>query len=264
MNLEHYFGLAKPPFPKAASNDSLLDAPGFTTVIDRLHFALHRQTIALLVAESGCGKSTALFRFAQSLDAATYHVLPISMTTLKPFSFIAHIVTAAGLSAGRFKGETAAAFLRHLRSQPKRTVILIDEAHLLPDSCLEDLRLMTADNLDRDCPFFLVLVGQPLLRERIAEPQHYALAQRIGVRLRLRPLSESEIAPFLDRHLTAAGAHKSLFEPAAVSEIFHHSRGIPRLVQNIALEAMLAAMADAKSTVDAHAVQTAIVDLDSL
>ena len=265
MNLQSYFGLSGPPFPKTVTDKALLLNPALEQVLARLHFALERDTIALLVAESGCGKSTALSLFARSLDAASYHILATSLTTLKPFSFIASLGACTGLPSRRFKGESAASLLMHMRSQPKRTVILIDEAHLLPDSSLEDLRLLTADDLDRRSPFSLVLVGQPLLRDRIAEPQHYALWQRIGVRLRLRPLTESEVQIFLDRHLQAAGWRKktSLFEPAAVTETFHHSRGIPRLIQNIALDAMLAAMAADKKTVDAEAVGQAIVDMDA-
>jgi type II secretory pathway predicted ATPase ExeA len=264
MNLEEHFGLSHPPFPRAAQEASLLRTPAIEHALQKLRFALSRDTIALLVGESGSGKSTALSLFAQSLDAANFYVLKTSLTTLSPFSFIAHLVATIGLPGRRFKGETAAALLLHLRSQPKRTVILIDEAHLLPDASLEDLRLLSADNLDRQSPFSLVLVGQPMLRERLSEPLHYALLQRIGVRLRLRPLNQDEMDPFLERHLTAAGAkRKGVFEPQAVKEIFHHSRGIPRLVQNIALDSMLAAMGGGKITVDAQSVQQAIVDMEA-
>jgi type II secretory pathway predicted ATPase ExeA len=264
LSLEQHFGLTRPPFPRAVPADALLDHPALAHVLARLRFALERDTIALLCAESGCGKSTVLSLFAHSLDAATYHVLATSLTTLGPFSLLSHFGTALGLRGRRFKGETAAALLMHLRSQPRRTVILVDEAHLLPDSSLEDLRLLTADDLDRRSPFSLVLVGQPILRDRITEPQHYALWQRIGVRLRLRPLTEAEIPVFLDRHLQAAGAKKQrLFAPDAVAEIFHHSRGIPRLIQNLALDAMLAALAAGKDTVDADAVSQAVVDMEA-
>jgi type II secretory pathway predicted ATPase ExeA len=265
MTLEEHFGLSRLPFPKAVTDKALLMTPAIEQVLQRLHFALQRDTIALLAAESGCSKSTVLSLFARSLDAATYYVLSTALTTLSPFSFIAHLVATTGLPGRRFKGETAAALLSHLRSQPRRTVILVDEAHLLPDSSLEDLRLLTADGFDRQSPFALVLVGQPILRDRIAEPQHYALWQRIGVRLRLRPLSEQEVQLFIDRHLKAAGHKKkaSLFEPQAVADIFHHSRGIPRLVQNIAFDAMLDAMTAGKKTVDAEAVGHAIVDMEA-
>lgn len=262
MNLEEYFGLTQAPFLRAATPASLMRTQVHDQLLERLRFAVARDTIALLVAESGCGKSTTLSLFAQGLDAASYHVLSTSLTTLSPFSFIAHLVATLGLPGRRFKGETAAALIAHLRGQPKRTVVLVDEAHLLPDNSLEDLRLLTADNLDRGSPFALILVGQPILRERLAEPQHYALWQRIGVRLRLRPLNETEIAAFLEQHLKAVGCKRKVFELDAVAAIFHHSRGVPRLVLNIALDAMIATVAAGKKTVDAQAVQQAIIDTE--
>jgi general secretion pathway protein A len=265
MTLEEYFSLKTQPFPKAVTEKTLLMNPAIDNILGRMHFGLQRDTIVLFDAECGCGKSTVLSLFAKSLDAANYQVMHTALTTLSPFSFIAHLVAAYGLPGRRFKGETAAALLMHLRGQPKRTVVLIDEAHLLPDNSLEDLRLLTADNFDRQSPFSLVLVGQPLLRARLAEPRHYALWQRIGIRLRLRPLTEDEVQLFVDRHIKAAGYRKksSLFEPPAIAELFHHSRGIPRLVQNIALDGMLAAMAAEKTTVDAEAIGQAIIDMEA-
>jgi len=264
LTLEDHFGLTQTPFPKTAPEAALLRHPALAATLERLHFALHRDTIASLVAESGCGKSTALALFAKSLDAASHHVLATSLTTVGPFGLISHLATLCGLRPARFKGTTAAALIAHLRGLPKRTVLLIDEAHLLPDASLEDLRLLTADDLDRRSPFALVLVGQPLLKERLAEPQHYALAQRLGVRLRLRPLNEVEVPAFLERHLTAAGARKNPFEPEATTALFHHTRGIPRLVQNVALAAMLAALETGKKTIDATIVQQAVVDLEAV
>jgi type II secretory pathway predicted ATPase ExeA len=263
MTLEEYFELSATPFPKAANDKTLLINSAMEKVQGRLRFAIEHDTIAMVVADSGCGKSTALGCFTRSLDAATHNVITTSLTTLAPFSFISHLATTIGLPGHRFKGEAAAALLQHLRGLPKRTVLLIDEGHLLPDSSLEDLRLLTADDMDRRSPFALILVGQPLLRDRIAEPQHYALWQRVGVRVQLRPLCEQEVADFLARQMKAAGCRKkNVFEPGALSEIFRHSRGVPRLVQNIALQAMLTAMEAQKATVDAEAVQGAIVEMD--
>ena len=141
---------------------------------------------------------------------------------------------------------------------------IAEAAGLLPDESIEDIRLLTTDDFDRRSPFALVLAGQPRLRDRLAEPRHWALAQRIGVRLRLRPLTEAEVALFLDRHLKAAGAKKPLFDPAAVAAVFQHSRGIPRLVQNLALASALVAMSAGAKTIDQATVQQAVVDLEDL
>ena len=262
--LQEHFHLTGPPFPRLPPEGAILHHKGLEEVLARLRFALERDTIALLAAECGCGKSTALSLFAKSLDASSHQLVTLSLTTLGPFSLISNIATSLGLRPRRFKGDTAAALLGHLRSLPRRAVLLIDEAHLLPDESLEDLRLLTADDFDRRSPFSLVLCGQPVLRDRLAEPRHLALAQRIGVRIRLRPLAETEVADFLDGHMRAAGAATPLFDAQATATLFHHSRGIPRLVQNLALASAMAAMAAGVTQIDQAIVQQAVVDLEDL
>ena len=262
--LQEQFGFTQQPFPRVPPEEAILRHKGLEEVIARLRFALERDTIALLVADSGCGKSTALSMFARSLDASTYQIVTLSLTTLAPFSLISNIATSLGLKPRRFKGDTAAALLGHLRSLPRRTILVLDEAHLIPDESLEDLRLLTADEFDRRSPFSMVLCGQPRLRERLAEPRHAALSQRIGVRTRLRPLTEAEVGLFLALHLKAAGATQTVFDAQATAALFQHTRGVPRLVQNLALGAALTAMAAGSAIIDAVAVQQAVVDLEDL
>jgi type II secretory pathway predicted ATPase ExeA len=261
--IEDHFKLHHPPFPQSAAAAALLQHQSLKDALDRLRFALDRDAIALLTAESGCGKSTLLGSLARDLDATAYLVLYASLSTLGPFGLLSSLVAKLGLRPRRFKGETAQELIAHLRGLAKRSLVILDEAHLLPDASLEDLRLLTGESLDQKSPFALILAGQPLLRERLAEPQHYALAQRVAVRVRLRPLTDSEVALFLDKHLRAAGAQRNLFEPDATTLLFQHSRGIPRLVQNLALGALLAAASGGKKTVDADAVQQALLDQEA-
>jgi type II secretory pathway predicted ATPase ExeA len=261
--IEDHFKLHHPPFPQSAEASALLNNQSVKDALDRLRFALDRDGIALLTAESGCGKSTVLGCLARDLDATAYLVVYASLSTLGPFSLITSLVAKLGLRPRRFKGETAQDLIAHLRNQQKRALVILDEAHLLPDASLEDLRLLTGESLDKKSPFALVLAGQPLLRERLAEPQHYALAQRVTVRVRLRALTDSEVALFLDKHLRAAGAKSNLFEPDAVTLVFQHSRGVPRLAQNLALGALLAAASGGKKLVDADSVQQALLDQEA-
>ena len=261
--VEDHFKLHHPPFPQAVDKVALLQHSTLKDAVERLRFALDRDAIALLTAESGCGKTTVLAHLARELDPTAYNVVYSSMSSLNAFGLLSYLVTKAGLRPRRFKGDTAHELVAHCRSLAKRSLIIIDDAHLMPDNALEDLRLLTGDSLDKKSPFALVLAGQPLLRERLAEPVHYALAQRITVRARLRPLTDSEITLFLDKHLRTAGAKSNLFEPDAVTLIFQHSRGIPRLAQNLALGALLAAATANKKTVDVDCVQQALLDQEA-
>jgi type II secretory pathway predicted ATPase ExeA len=261
--VEEHFKLHCAPFPQVAEPNALLHHQSLKDALERLRFAIDRDGIALLCAESGCGKSTILGCLCRDLDPTAYQVVYSSLSSLGPFSLLSSLVAKLGMRARRFKGETAQELVAHLRGQPKRALIILDEAHLLPDQSLEDLRLLTADSLDKKSPFALVLAGQPLLRERMAEPQHYSLAQRITVRVRLRTLTDSEVALFLDKQLRACGAQRVLFEPDAVTLLFQHSRGVPRILQGLALGALLAAASGTKKAVDADSVQQALLELEA-
>ena len=261
--IESHFKLHRPPFPQSAEGPSLLHHTTLKDAQERLRFAIDRDGIALVTAESGCGKSTLLGCLCRELDPTAYLVVYSSLTTLSPFGLLSSLVAKLGLRSRRFKGETAQELIAHLRGLAKGVALILDEAHRMPDESLEDLRLLTADSIDKKSPFALVLAGQPLLRERLTEPQHVALAQRITVRVRLRPLTDSETTLFLDKHMRAAGAQRNLFEPDAVTLLFQHSRGIPRLVQNLALNAMLAAASANKKNVDADCVQQALLEAEA-
>ena len=261
--VEEHFKLHRHPFPQAAETAALLHHQGLKEALERLRFSVDRDGIALLSAESGCGKSTVLGCLVRDLDPTSHLVVYSSLSSLGPFGLLSNLVAKIGLRARRFKGETAHELVAHLRGLPKRTVIILDEAHLLPDASLEDLRLLTADSLEKKSPFALVLAGQPLLRERLTEPQHSARAPRIPVRVRMRPLTDSDVALFVDKHLRACGAQRTLFEPDAITLLFQHSRGVPRLIQGLALGALMAAASGTKKTVDADSVQQALLDTEA-
>jgi type II secretory pathway predicted ATPase ExeA len=261
--IEEHFHLHQPPFPKAATGPAVLQHEGLKEAQGRIRFAVERDSIALCSAESGCGKSTLLGSVEHDLDKTTHQVIYSSLCTLGPFSLLSSLASKLGLRPRRFKGETAQDLLAHLRGLSKRTVLLVDEAHVLPDPSLLDLRLLLGESLDPRSPFALVLCGQPLLRERLCEPLHYALNQRIAVRVRLRPLLDSEVVLFLDKHLRACGAQRNLFEPDAVTLLFQHSRGLPRLIQNLALGALLAAATANKKTADVDCVQQALLEQEA-
>jgi type II secretory pathway predicted ATPase ExeA len=261
--IEDHFKLHRPPFPQTAEPASLLHHQSLKDALERLHFAIDRDGIALLSAESGCGKSTVLGCLCRELDSTAYLVVYSALSSLKPFSLLSLLGAKLGLRSRRFKGETAHDLVTHLRGLPKKTVVVLDEAHAMPDASLEDLRLLTADSLDKKSPFSLILAGQPLLRERLTEPQHYSLSQRITVRVRLRTLTDSEVALFVDKHLRTCGAQRALFEPDAVTLLFQHSRGVARLVQSLALGALLAAASSGKKSIDADCVQQALLDQEA-
>lgn len=261
--IEDHFKLHRPPFPQLADGAALLSHQSHKSALERLEFAVERSGIALLTVESGCGKTTLLSAFERELDSSKYLFVYSSLTSLGPYSLLNSLATKLSIRPRRTKGETAHELLCSFRASTRRSALVIDEAHLLPDASLEDLRLLTGDSLTQPSPFALILAGQPLLRERLSDPQLHSLNQRITVRVRLRALTDSEVALFLDKHMRACGATRTIFEPDAVTLLFQHSRGVPRAIQSLALAALMAAAVASKKTVDADAVQQALLEQEA-
>src|SRR5664279_5038442 len=120
-----------------------------------------------------------------------------------------------------------------------RTVVLVlDEAHLLGIDQLEELRLLTRADMDSHSPFACLLVGQPTLRRRIKLGTFAALDQRIALRYTMTGMSEPETKSYLTHHLKLAGRSDTLFSDDAVALIHQGSGGIPRAVNNLAIQAL--------------------------
>ena len=268
MSLDYlsHFGLSADPFGKDISDAELWMPPSKQSLVEDLTDAMHARASALLTGEPGVGKTCVLRALRQALTPANFRLVYCQNATVGRRDFYRHLCIALGLAKVSTAGDLFMAVSAHVEDLAKERVcpvFLVDEAHLLPDASLEDLRLLTGESLERRSPFALILAGQPLLRERLVEPQHYALAQRIAVRISLRALTDSDVALFLDKHLRAAGATRNLFDPDAVTLLFQHSRGVPRILQNLALAALMAAAAGGKKLVDADSIQQALLEQEA-
>ena len=140
-------------------------------------------------------------------------------------------------------------------------VLVIDEAHLLTHPQLEALRMLTNHRMDSGALFACLLVGQPTLRRRVKLGVLAALDQRIAVRYHMNGMNLEETAGYLRHHLQLAGRSDTLFSDDAVALIHQTSRGYPRAVNNIAVQALVAAFAADKAIVDEKSTRTAVAEV---
>ena len=145
----------------------------------------------------------------------------------------------------------------------RKVVLIVDEAHLLAADQLEELRLLTNADMDSANPFALVLAGQPTLRQRLRLGAFAALDQRVALRYALPPLSQPDTADYIAHHLKLAGRSDTLFSDDAVARIHKASRGLPRAVNNLAVQALIAAYAAGASIVDDKAARAAVTEVTS-
>lgn len=260
--LTTHFQLREEPFQKRIPEGGLFRSRAFEEGSKRLAHLLATEGIGLLVGETGCGKSTLLREVERLADAGRTRVVYVSFTSLRSFGFLVHLGSVLGVTTKRFKGEMAKALLDALAAAGRKTILIVDEAHRLPDDTLEDLRLLTTANFDAASPFTLLLSGQPLLKDRLDEPNAMALRQRVSLRLAVAPLSESDTGAYIEQRLRAVGGDAKVFDRSAIEAIFNASRGVPRQINTLATHGMLAALGRGKRHVAADCIQDALVEIE--
>ena len=266
MHVDHFinhFNFTQLPFGRSVSDAGLLHHRSFTEALARLSLAVSTRTPALLIAEPGLGKSTLLANLADALDKTAYRLVYTPLCSCGPFGLIGQLAVRYGLRPKRSASQTAQGVLDELARSERREILILDEAHRLPATTLDELRLLSNLDFDRTPPFALILAGQPPLRETLAQPELASLHQRLAIRASLSPLTEQETADYLDRRLRAAGARATLFRPQATARIFEKTRGVPRLINNLATASLLAAATAGKMHVDLQEVDDACFDQEN-
>lgn len=239
-----FFGLTGRAFSKDIAVDGILRYPHLEELHYLLKNALAQGSVAALTGPIGAGKSTALRAFLMSLDASRYEVLYVGHTASDRGLFRT-LATKLGIAPAHLKGDLIsqlhAAIDHAWRSKSREAVLVVDDAHLLPDSLLVELRQFLNFEMDSATPLGLILAGQPQLRARLKEPIHEALDQRTPVRCTLAGLSRKETDAYVEAHLAAVAGDPAVFKKEAVDLAYHHAKGIPRALNNVLVYALIRA-----------------------
>ena len=141
-------------------------------------------------------------------------------------------------------------------------MLVVDEAHLLDADQLEELRLLTNADMDsRSARSPACSSASPPCADASRLGVFAALDQRIALRYAIDRHDPAETAAYLSHHLALAGRSDTLFSDDAVALIHQASRGLPRAVNNLAVQALIAAFADDKAIVDEHAARAAVTEV---
>lgn len=255
MYLEH-FGLSDAPFQFTASPTALFMSPTHREGLAALEWGLLHEPsgLTLVAGESGLGKTTlACALLAKHCD----QVLIAYLANPKlPFDqLLADVLGQMGIRGAR-SGKAAMLRAYTTATAGVRVAIVIDEAQLLSDDALEEVRLLSNIEHDRHKAAQIILLGQVELLHRLMEPRWRHLNERIGARTMLTPLTELESRDYL-RHRVAAcdGDLDRLFSKKALAGIVHHGGGIPRRLNTLAHNALLSAYCASANEVSARIVK---------
>jgi len=271
---ESYFSLARPAFAKAPDPAFFFESGGHEQAAAHLLYAAESGEVGVLTGEVGCGKTT-VCRVVWKEIASRPQFIPLSFAhpRLTPggiLDAVAAKLREAGMGdappAGRSKESKLneiAVRMKAVAAAGKTLVVLCDEAQALKGpQALEEFRLLTNFQTDDRSLVSILLVGQDELLGKLRHPSLRSLRQRIGLRFRLSPLAERETDEYLRHRLAAAGApDPTLFEPGTGAWLHRLSQGIPRLLNTLATQALVQAMAEGKHRVDVSVVSAVEKDL---
>jgi type II secretory pathway predicted ATPase ExeA/septal ring-binding cell division protein DamX len=263
LYLEH-FGLREAPFRITPHTDFFFDGADRGATLEGLMYAiLHDEGIVKVSGEIGSGKTTLCRVLMERLPAEVETVF-----LANPSYSRAEILHAIAEELGRAPAGAASGALRDLQAQlielyaaGRRVVVLIDEAHAMPEDTLEQVRLLSNLESSRHKLLQIVLFGQPELDAALAKTSMRQLKDRITHNFRTRPLSGDEVANYVAFRMRAAG-HKGngVFKADALTAIARASGGLTRRINVLCDKALLAAFAAGDGTVNPRHVRAAIAD----
>jgi Cdc6-like AAA superfamily ATPase len=145
-------------------------------------------------------------------------------------------------------------------AQGKRVVVIVDEAQNLDRKALEELRVLSNINAEKDLLVQIILTGQPELRQKLLDPRLEQFAQRISKLYHLLPLNEDETREYIRHRLSIVGGKPDLFSDEACDRVYRESRGIPRIINQLCDTALTYAFGLEKNHVDESVIELVTAD----
>ena len=267
---QSFYGFREMPFNITPDPRFLYLSPTHQEALQHLKYGVtERKGFIVLVGEVGCGKTTLCRRFLNELDPARFDTALILNPRVTETQMLKAILTELGeTKLARSQNDLVAQMNRVLLERIEKgrdIVLIIDEAQNLKFEVLEQIRLLSNLETDKQKLLQIVLMGQPELKDVLARDELRQLRQRILVHYELHPLSPNDMAHYIQHRLSLAGANgRPSFTRWAMRALHRGSRGIPRLVNNLCDKAILSAFIRESDEVNYWDARRAVKDMDRL
>ncbi len=259
---ETFFEMKKTPFMNSIPVENLYLSSILDETLGRLEFVAEKRLFAIVTADVGCGKTTAIRKFTASLPTDRFQVLYLSDSKLTPRWFYKGLLDQLGVEAKFYRGDCKRQLHQQLELirgvQGKAVVTIVDEAHLLDKETFEEIRFLLNYKMDSLNPMALILVGQNELWDKIKLQRYAAIRQRIDLKCEIVSLDRAQTGEYIQAHLTFGEGLQEIFTEKAVDEIFRYSGGAARSINKAATHALMFAAQRAKRLIDDHMVKTVI------
>jgi general secretion pathway protein A len=256
---EHHYGLREKPFSILPDPDMIYWGQNHRLAFAMMEFGvMNNAGFTVITGEIGCGKTTLLRYLLRNLDQHIAVGL-ISNTPRAKADLLQWVLMSLEQpfeDSYPVLFKRLQQFLYDQYSKGGRTILVVDEAQNLGTEALEELRMLSNINADKDQYLQIILIGQPQLKDLLRSPELFQFAQRVSSDFHLKPLNPSEVNDYINYRLKAAGAKAPLFSNEACRSIAHASQGIPRTINILCDTALIYGFA-----VSAESITTEIVTM---
>jgi general secretion pathway protein A len=251
-----FFGLEEKPFSIAPDPRYLYMSEQHREALAHLIFGMNSDGgLVLLTGEVGTGKTTVCRCLLEQIpeNTETAFILNPKLTVKELLATICDefgIIYPQGNSSIKVFIDLINSYVMDAHAKGHKTVLIIDEAQNLSANVLEQLRLLTNLETNKQKLLQIILLGQPELRHKVSRPELRQLAQRITARYHLGPLSKKDVSAYVSHRLSVAGLKNRVFPSSTMVKLFHLSGGVPRLINILCDRALLGAYVQGQNTVN--------------
>jgi putative secretion ATPase (PEP-CTERM system associated) len=267
MYTEHY-GLTERPFQLTPDARFYFESRTHKKAMAYLGYGLAQgEGFIVITGDIGAGKSTLVAHLMATIDRSRLNAVNIVSTQVEGTDMLRLVAQGLGLDTRRVeKAQLLEVVEQHLEDQArkgKRTLLVVDEAQNLPVSALEELRMLSNYQVAGKALLQIFLLGQPEFRDQLAQSEALEqLRQRVIATHHLEPMSANEVEPYIVHRLGLAGWNgRPAIEAAAFAEIYRHTNGVPRRVNQLAQRLLLFGAVEQLDTIDAEVVAEVVRDM---
>ena len=264
-----HFSLKEYPFSLTPDPKFIVFTPSYNELLAGLYYGIEMaKGLIVLTGEVGTGKTTALRWLIRRLDSSV-RAAYIFNPHLSIDEFYHHVTEMLDITDYDNKTDMLLEMGKMLEDRHRRglrTLLIVDEAHEISDEVMEEIRLLLNFESDSAKHLQIILTGQPELRERLRQKNLRQLKQRVALRCEMPVLPNiDEVTRYItERMMLAGSSQKNIFTQEAIDFVYQCSEGIPRLINNLCDNALIAAFAANEKKVTREMIEEVAANLDLL